>query len=141
MLAKIIANIFKEYGLLVSKITHVVTDGGSEFCKAFRVYGKRNDEVIFAETENLLEIDENDDDEGELNLSEQFMQESGEFFLSNQLNFENMNNIDSITNKSSEEVFGEQSFDDEIDENDEIIENELTGPTESIELPPQRRCA
>lgn len=46
-LGKVISDVFKEYGISVSKITHVVTDGGSAFCKSFRVYGRRSvDEYI-----------------------------------------------------------------------------------------------
>lgn len=35
--------IFVEFELSVKKITHAVTDGGSNFCKAFRVYGCNDD--------------------------------------------------------------------------------------------------
>lgn len=33
-----IVAVLKEYGIVVDKITHIVTDGGSAFCKAFKVF-------------------------------------------------------------------------------------------------------
>lgn len=65
-LASALNELFDEFDLPVKKITHVVTDGGSNFCKAFRIYGSNDDfgESIAAiqEPEQLDEEDEFDED-------------------------------------------------------------------------------
>lgn len=54
-LAETLVDIFKEYDLPIEKITHIVTDGGSNFCKAFREFGKKSD---FSDTLALIEQNE-----------------------------------------------------------------------------------
>lgn len=83
-----IDEILNEFELAKEKITNIVTDGGSAFCKAFKEFGKNNDMLVEA-----IGLDENDDNE---DLSENaalretpFMQNNdGELFYSNHLNFE-----------------------------------------------------
>lgn len=123
----------------VSKITHVVTDGGSAFCKAFRIYGRRTEESLLEEneTENIIEID---DDSDELNLPMPHMNDSGEYFYSNELNF------DGVMHTQMESEPTDLSF-DEIDSIEEPSEYEIGQPNideaeliTSLELPPQRGC-
>lgn len=45
-----IVAVMKEYGIDVDKITHILTDGGSAFCKAFKV----NFAIISVKIQNLL---------------------------------------------------------------------------------------
>lgn len=51
VLAKVINDVLKEFELPVHKITHIVTDGGSAFCKAFKRFGRQHD----AHVENVLD--------------------------------------------------------------------------------------
>lgn len=65
-LALCLKEVFDEYDLPIRKITHVVTDGGSNFCKAFRVYGTNDDfSKSMAAFEECREIDEDDNFEEE----------------------------------------------------------------------------
>lgn len=60
-LAEILDNIYKEFDLSAEKIIHTITDGGSNFCKAFRIFGQNTD---FNQTlEALNESDEIDSDD------------------------------------------------------------------------------
>lgn len=52
--------VFTEYGIYVEKITNIVTDGGSAFCKEFKVYGKESDPLIA--NARTIENNDNDDD-------------------------------------------------------------------------------
>lgn len=42
-IARSINNVHDDYGLSIDRITHTVTDGGSNFCKAFRTYADRGE--------------------------------------------------------------------------------------------------
>lgn len=48
--------------LIRYKIPHIVTDGGSNFCKAFKEYGKKND---FSESLAMIEQNANDESDNE----------------------------------------------------------------------------
>lgn len=63
-LAEKIIEVNREFNLIRSKITHIVTDGGSNFCKAFRRFGENQEPV----TENETEIEDSDDVEIEESL-------------------------------------------------------------------------
>lgn len=92
-LARMLVEILNEFDLPIDKITHIVTDGGSNFCKAFKIYGRKTDfsESLAAieftnidytgdEEEDIVDIDynnanvsegeeENDEDEDILNVA------------------------------------------------------------------------
>lgn len=55
-LAQVLKSILDEYNLPVEKISDIVTDGGSNFCKAFRVFGRQTDF-----NESLVELAEEED--------------------------------------------------------------------------------
>lgn len=135
-MAREIANVLSEYGIIVDKITHIVTDGGSAFCKAFKVYGKGSD--------NLVEDNEIDVIEGEEDII--FMRsEDGEPFYSNMIQLDQNDDID---------IPGlETDVNDEIELNQNEIENDIElnefldeegqqniETVNSIKLPPHRRC-
>lgn len=127
VLGKALADIFKEFQIPVNKITHVVTDGGSAFCKAFRIYGKRGEET---EEEN---VDTIDDEEDELNLELPFIRHGDDFFFSNEITFDINVNTDLFDqNYVQSEEENEQS-----DDSEEVC---ISLPPD-IELPKQRRCA
>lgn len=50
-LAELLSEILKEYEIPIEKVTHFVTDGGSNFCKAFRVFGMSSD---FSHSINII---------------------------------------------------------------------------------------
>lgn len=41
-----ISKVLTEFEIIVGKITHIVTDGGSAFGKAFKVFGKGSDPLV-----------------------------------------------------------------------------------------------
>lgn len=136
----LILQVFKEFDIPIDKVTHIVTDGGSAFCKAFKLYGKSVD--------TLVEASQNIDDMCEA----PFIQyEDGECFFSNIINFENESNADLEFDNSYEyqdniddlNLSNETALIDEVeyDENDENREH--TNQTENNvapKLPPHRRC-
>lgn len=127
-------DVFKEYGLAVTKITNVVTDGGSAFCKSFRVYGRRNNDEYIEEVTTMDNIQDEDDDEiNELDQIMPFMQENGQYFVNNLINLtDTVEDFESDTH--SIEVLEEEDDDDDVILHQEEEENT------PIELPPQRRC-
>lgn len=50
-LAHLLHEILNEYEIPIEKVTHFVTDGGSNFCKAFRVFGMSSD---FSHSINII---------------------------------------------------------------------------------------
>lgn len=46
VLAKAMDDILTDYGIKKSQVTNIVTDGGSNFCKMFKEYGKSIDAVV-----------------------------------------------------------------------------------------------
>lgn len=75
-LAKEMDKIFDDYGIKISQITNIVTDGGSNFCKMFKMYGKSIDAVVTTydeEVENDIEVQGEEDESGKnLNLTFKF---------------------------------------------------------------------
>lgn len=58
-LAQILDDIFTMYGIKMEQITHIVTDGGSAFCKMFKEFGDVSDSVVH----DCLDDDHGDDDD------------------------------------------------------------------------------
>lgn len=58
-LAKVMDAIFDDYGIKRSQITHIVTDGGSNFCKMFKMYGKSIDAVVTTYDEEDEDVENN----------------------------------------------------------------------------------
>lgn len=138
-LATVIDEILNEFELPKEKITNIVTDGGSAFCKAFKEFGKNNDMLVEA-----IELDENDDNE---DLSENatlretpFMQNNdGELYYSNHLNFE-PNQDENNSNESENEADFENDDYDLFRDLVQPNQTEQSTVKTSIDLPPQRRC-
>lgn len=147
-ITQIIRQILREFKIDPKKVTHIVTDGGSAFCKAFKLFGKSVD--------TLVEPNESSDDNmGEDNIPF-IVSDSGDQFYSNILNLDateaNYGNIDSERNENVDELdimlnnhqIGELENDlDQVhsDEDDEIIlSSELNDKYETQPLPAHRRC-
>lgn len=56
--------IFNDYGIKHSQITNIVTDGGSNFCKMFKMYGKSIDAVVTTYDDEVEEDLEEDGENG-----------------------------------------------------------------------------
>lgn len=65
-LGNAMTDIFDEYGINKIQITNIVTDGGSAFCKMFKVFGKPFDEATSTHNSETM------DDSEELNGLEDF---------------------------------------------------------------------
>lgn len=64
-LAEHMYKVFKDYNIDMRQITNIVTDGGSNFAKMFRIYGQSRDtETTSIETENIT-YQETDDVEND----------------------------------------------------------------------------
>lgn len=87
VMASEILKVFQEYGIEVKKITNIVTDGGSAFGKAFKVYGVGSDPLT--EKHHSQNIDDvipelmETEDENEAETIPFMQHEDGELFLSN----------------------------------------------------------
>lgn len=153
-LACMIDDIILEYQIPKEKLTNVVTDGGSAFCKAFRIFGKRHDTLVETnvtiDTEIEAENQTNSEavDRGSIMLQDlPFMQNSdGELFFSNiiTLEQENLNSMPSDT-QLDESVLSdsEQNDEDEVNFFRDMRENDTSQANSQnrvINLPPQRRC-
>lgn len=91
-LAEVLHEILKDYEIDVEKVTNVVTDGGSAFCKMFCEFGVNIDSSTHDTADDFS--DDEDVDNGEINpdseveAAEQFMQsETGELFQSSIIDF------------------------------------------------------
>lgn len=135
MLAKEMANVFAEYDLTIEKITNVVTDGGSAFCKSFRIFGRRNGNTPLEDVEledELLNDEENDTSEMP------FMAHDGEQYVSNVIQFESNDEQHTAIDSDNSDLSIELTINDdqlfsELDQNDPI-------DSATIELPPHLRC-
>lgn len=142
-----IREVLREYKINPRKVTHIVTDGGSSFCKAFKMYGRSAD-LLVTPTENFDENEVSDDiaDENDMPF---IASEAGEEFFSN------------IIDLNDDQLFEINPFDefqDDLDEFSKEVEyNEISEPVirnsnielndesnndeyETEALPSQRRC-
>lgn len=118
-LARVLNEIMVEYNLPNEKVSHIVTDGGSNFCKAFNVYGRNTD---FSQT--LMSL--------ELNQGEDRIEESDNAEANNLLEGRSEDALESEAQAVIEES------------NIEGYQIDLTSDPEDIDidivLPPQMRC-
>lgn len=148
VMATEILKVFNEYGIAVEKITNIVTDGGSAFCKAFKVYGKGSDPLIesVANSNDNVNVDDNDDGDNDANPFMQY--DDGEFFYSNIIQFDDNETtglaqldddlLDDATNFLNDMNDG-NFLDDFLDD---VITHDTNAATECVmaQLPPHRRC-
>lgn len=112
-LAKCLQAIYKDFDLPIDKITHAITDGGSNFCKAFREFGVSNN------IQNSFEIHEEDSDQEDdiIVVDDQtlIILEGDDVSEDEIVAKEMQNEIDRITIHSEQIDFSEaESLDDEI---------------------------
>lgn len=126
-LANKLNEIFTDFGIDISKITHIVTDGGSAFCKMFKEFGDTNGIVLHNNLENEYEDDEIEnaadvslnDSENDPDVLQQLMQnDDGEYFQTEILDF-------------ATEPFVED---------DDYFGDGVPNAQDRLKLPPQRRC-
>lgn len=137
--------IFKDYGIENSQITNIVTDGGSSFCKMFKIYGDSIDAVVSTyDDEETEEANENGDDPNANNngTATSFMFDThGEPFFNEILQFDNVdsNNLPhahSITEQNDSSDFNEANSEN----NFMSYFGERADVVDIIKMPPQRRC-
>lgn len=150
VMASEILKVFQEYGIEVKKITNIVTDGGSAFGKAFKVYGVGSDPLT--EKHHSQNIDDvipelmETEDENEAETIPFMQHEDGELFLSNIIQLD-----DDVSSGLPADMEGESNIESNFDELDrsreenffdeihEVSSAEL-GNSTSVKLPKQRRC-
>lgn len=144
VMAKEIIKVFHEFGIDVEKVTHIVTDGGSAFGKAFKVYGRGSDPLVGKP------VSENDfDEENDENTSAFIQSDDGEVYTNNVIQYDTdagngmpMESIDDINDDSTEdlnEIKNTLSTGGESDDLFNAIRNN-ENESEPVKLPKQRRC-
>lgn len=147
-IAQIIRQVLREYEIDPAKVTHIITDGGSNFCKAFKIYGRSIDTPVDAPSS--IESDEDDidsmpffeSDDGQPFYSEIFNldQDYSEQFHDSESN-ERLSETDDF--ESSDEQLSQDNLEDDnisempIDSNENINRND---EYETKPLPPHKRC-
>lgn len=126
VLAQAMDEIFQEYEIDRSKITNIVTDGGSAFCKMFKKYGEQIDAVV-VDTNG----DEITDEDSEIEPVQSFMVDDfGEGYINEVLSLDSgLNQI-----QMADETSGETNY------QDYFLENASEPAPYRIVLPPQLRC-
>lgn len=148
-MVNMIRQIYREFKIDPRKVTHIVTDGGSAFTKAFKLFGKEVDTMVEPCDENIeddldnipliqsedgeqyfsniLNLDENDSDDTRLND-----------FEPNDENDEFLEQNDEFTSAESSEAY---ETDSEMDENNDlVIDSNADDEFQNLPLPAQRRC-
>lgn len=127
-LAQELDAIFVDFGIRFEQVTNIVTDGGSSFCKMFRIFGNKVDYTIQQEEQEA-------DDEDDVNNETNDTNESNEV----------SDHIQSHMQTDDGELFATEILDFNIDESSQEAHNYIDGenstqePTQIL-MPPQRRC-
>lgn len=139
-------NILSSFENKNEQVTNICTDGGSAFCKAFRIFGNVHDKLVDTTSENVYSDEAIENLEADLSMQSMpyMIEEDGEAFCSNTATFgtESLeehiygNNLTDIVNVQEEDIFQENidSTDDSLADKDNSNEENFTN------LPPQRRC-
>lgn len=151
ILAAEINKVLEEFKLPNYKVTHIITDGGSAFCKAFKRFGKGNDTYVEdIQSEDII----NTNVDGPIDMP-YVQNEDGEFFISNVLSFlasDGFESVEDFVDESGDsasnlpspdviEIEHEPTTEDVLSELfPESIQLDENNRTEIFELPPQRRC-
>lgn len=135
VLANTIHRIIDEFQIPLQKVTHIVTDGGSAFCKAFKEFGSAEGALI-DESESTDEEDEN------TNVVCPFMRcEDGEVFLANNIDLNSVLVPDSVESEMPyQNFFSDVPYPAANLEEDNAMGSIFGANERSIVLPPQKRC-
>lgn len=129
-LARAMNEILQDFDIKKSQVTHIVTDGGSAFCKMFKMYGQEIDAtVVITDNEDIETEIETIVNQTTNDIIQPFMEDqNGETCVSEILNFnleEELSPPDNVPDKNYDEYF------EGVNEVPSAIK---------IDLPPQRRC-
>lgn len=152
-LAEAMYEIFKDYNIDKAQITNIVTDGGSNFAKMFKIYGQSIDAVVttaiketisndldeFQDNVDLREID--DDVEDEVVEATTMSDVNGEAFANEILQFDNIDSNNDINQYKQLEDQTENDLNEASSTNNlESYFGDGASLENEIEMPPQRRC-
>lgn len=131
-LARRLCEIMNDYGLTVAQVRHIITDGGSNFCKAFREFGANDDfrESFVEMVENQEDNSDNEDEEDDI-----VVVDGNTLLLVDE-------NVDGSASPSSQQLLAEDDIIHEIDKVP-IHFDQISFPdsiNDEIILPPQMRC-
>lgn len=118
-LAESLSSILKEFDLDCQKVRHIVTDGGSNFCKAFRVFGRKHFDEFSTQWANNAASNEGE----ELQIIIQNEEEAAD-------------SIEYINVERAENTFDVENAAIELEQLDLEEVNLVT----RFQLPPQMRC-
>lgn len=131
-LGRVIHAIHKFHGLTNGKLLHTVTDGGSNFCKSFRMYGDTNANT----TINMLPVQEDpesEDEEGNNQI------ETNERIAELVDLYDHADTVDLTNEEIVAHPIDLTKVAPERDLDDDVLDA-LTDPDENTKLPPQMRC-
>lgn len=129
-LAQKLDAIFADYGIQFEQITNIVTDGGSAFCKMFRVFGSTPDftaqECDEEDDRNALseQIDSDETNEITDHVQSHMQTADGEFFATEILDFQ----LDESSPSNTNSYLGD------------CVENTVQEHNKQIKMPKQGRC-
>lgn len=134
VLAKTLNDIFADYGIDTAKITNIVTDGGSAFCKMFKKYGEQIDAVVVdTNGEEILNADEELGNGMDI-ANAYLVDDCGDAYVSEILEFERQNiNVTAVDESSNDVTFQNYFQEDVLEPPQAIVMNRIV-------MPPQRRC-
>lgn len=143
-LALAMDQIFDDYNIKKSQIRNIVTDGGSNFCKMFKMYGRSMDATVTTYDHEAFDDVEDGECENEENLndgdgiSSVMSDMNGEPFVNEILSFDNESSVtERSINGDSDSFEGEAISENDIELyfGDNVPEDNIR-----IKMPPQRRC-
>lgn len=126
-----IVKVLNDFGISVDKITHIVTDGGSAFCKAFKVYGRCADQLV-----EYNDPSNQDEDE----IAPFIRNDDGEHFYSNILNFgENNDDLEeNVQNLSGDSDMQSESQHSDDDDDDFFMSEAALNEHENAQVPTKK---
>lgn len=152
-LTKSMHDIFNDFNLNIAKITNIGTDGGSAFCKMFKVYGDepRSESEDREETSETEDVDMDQENLSRVNQNQTFMSDlNGDFFASEIINFNidpaiettSLESTRTESNRTSMQPYFEENSNSDSNMQDYFGNREHNENEQEVQpkLPGQRRC-